>query len=121
MSLSRKIFAGVLIAGALGAGAVPANAVLSDCTSARMCMFNNANYGEMLGWRYDGGGVKSISWVNNDLMSSWSNKSSSYNGAWYKDSNGQGACFTMARNTNNWYVGNNYNDMASSWRTGQGC
>lgn len=51
MSVSKKIFAGLLVTGALGAGAVPASAALSDCPSYKMCLFKDADYGGLLGYR----------------------------------------------------------------------
>lgn len=121
MSVSKKIFAGLLVTGALGAGAVPASAALSDCPSYKMCLFKDADYGGLLGYRSGGNGLENISYVNNDEMSSWSNKSAVYTGAWYNDADGRGGCFQMNPRTNNRYVGYWFNDEASSWRQNYGC
>ena len=120
MSISRKLFAGVLIAGALGAGAAPATAALSECPSGKVCLFKDAYYGGLLGYRSGNQGTTNISYTNNDEMSSWSNKSG-YLGAWYSDANGGGSCYAMNSYTNNYYVGGWFNDKASSWRTNGGC
>lgn len=119
MSISRKLFAGVLIAGALGAGAAPASAALFECPSNKMCLFKDSNFNGLLGYRSGGQNTTNISYNNNDEMSSWSNKSG-YLGAWYEDANGRGNCYAMNSYTNNSYVGYWFNDEASSWRTNGG-
>lgn len=120
MSISRKLFAGVLIAGALGAGAAPASAALFECPSNKMCLFKDSNFNGLLGYRSGGQNTTNISYNNNDEMSSWSNKSG-YLGAWYEDADGRGNCYAMNSYTNNSYVGYWFNDKASSWRTNGGC
>lgn len=121
MSVSKKLFVGVLVASALGAGAVPATAALKDCPSTKVCLFKDSNYVGLLGYRSGGQSTMNISYVNNDEMSSWSNKNSVYTAAWFSDAGGKGGCYQMNPTTNNHYVGYWYNDRASSWRTDRGC
>lgn len=120
MSMSRKVFAGVLIAGALGAGAVPAAAALQDCPSSTECLFKHQNVEERQGYRYGGNPLESISAGNNDQVSSWSNQSTQV-GAWHSDADGRGGCYQMNKGTNSSYVGWSFNDKASSWRLHNGC
>ena len=120
MSLSKKLFAGVLLAGSLRAAAAPATAALSEVPTGMVGIFKDADYVGLLGYRGGGQGLKNLSTVANDEMSSWTNKIS-YTGAWYVHENAGGGCFQMNSWTNNRYVGFAYNDIMSSWRTNGGC
>lgn len=110
----------MLVTAALGAGAGSASAALSEVPRGYVGVFKNADYGGLLGYRSGGGGLRNMSPVANDEMSSWTNKTS-YAGAWYVHADGQGACYTMNSWTDNRYVGYWFNDQASSWRTNGAC
>lgn len=120
MSTSKKLFSGVLIAASLAAGASSASAALTEVPKGSVGIFKNADYHGLLGYRSGGGGLRNMSTVANDEMSSWANRSN-YAGAWYEHADGKGACYTMNSWTNNRYVGYWFNDLATSWRTNGAC
>lgn len=113
--------AAVLLAvGSLGAvGAAVANAAPSDCSSGRVCVYDNINYSTQLGWRAAGFALQDVSSGNNDKMSSWSNNSGT-NACWYTNANGGGIGLAMNQWTDNPDVGWPWNDTMSSWK-GSSC
>lgn len=114
--------AAVVVAGALAVTPVlSSQAALSDCPSARVCVFQSAGFsGALLGYRQAGVPLQDVSLPNNDRMSSWGNKTTT-NARWYQHAGGGGFCLTMAAGGTNSYVGDGYNDQMSSWATNRGC
>lgn len=107
---------------ALASISVPplASAYSSECGNNLVCLFDDANFGRLLGSRAPGIGLMNVSHYANDKTSSWINNTWT-DAAWYKDANGQGVCSTMTRKPLENYVGFWSNDRLSSWRTDHGC
>jgi len=109
-----------LAVGAISAaGITAAQAYPADCSSGRVCIYLNSNYGVQLGWRTGGFALQDVSSGNNDKMTSWSNHSV-YNACWYTDANGAGVGLQMNQYTSNANVGFPWNDQMSSWK-GSSC
>ncbi len=111
------ILLGVSSLAMVGVGA--AVAYPGDCTSNRVCVYDNADFNTQLGWRAPGFALTNVSSGNNDKMSSWAN-SSSGNACWYIDVGGAGGGIDMPKHSQNSYVGATLNDKMSSWK-GQSC
>lgn len=86
----------------------------------QVCIYDNINYGTLLGWRWIGFGAENVSTVNNDRMSSWENYSNG-TGRWYWDADQRGPCRTMWRRSENPWVRDYDNDKLTSWAGDGGC
>lgn len=119
-SLAVRMMTLTLVLGSLGlVGVSAANAAVASCSSGRVCVYDNINYGTQLGWRTGGFALQDVSSGNNDKMSSWSNNSG-LNACWYQNSNGGGWAFQMNQYTDNANVGTLWQDRMSSWK-GSSC
>ncbi|TDL45294.1 peptidase inhibitor family I36 protein [Microbacterium oleivorans] len=119
-SLAVRIAAIAVIIGGFGtAGVAAANAAPSSCSSGRVCVYHDTNYGYRMGWRAAGFALENVSSPNNDKMSSWSNNSVR-NACWYGNANGGGNQFPMLQYTDNPNVGLFWQDSMSSWK-GSNC
>jgi hypothetical protein len=121
---SSRRTAAVVVIGAAAVAAVgtaaPAFAGSSACPSDAVCIYDDTDYRQMLGYRTAVDGLRNISSTNNDKMSSWENKKYQ-DAAWYTDTNGQGDCLNMPSRRQLANVGFFDNDEASSWRTNAPC
>jgi hypothetical protein len=122
MKLKSKIGT-LVIAGIVGAGALlaaPAQAGSTLCPAKMNCIYQDLNYGGLLGYRGTNVPTFNLSAPSNDKMTSWENKMGN-NAAWYEDAGGSGLCHTMPKNSFNPNVPSNQNDKMSSWKTTGGC
>ena len=119
-TMSLLALAGTMMIGGLGAATAAQAASPTLCPASKVCLFQNVDYGALLGYRAGGGGLLNVSTASNDKTSSWSNKSKSTS-AWYFDANGKGTCRTMPAGQNNSWVGTQDNDNLTSWKTNGGC
>jgi hypothetical protein len=117
---------------AIGSGAIMAAAVavtpvfsaqasLSQCPSAKVCLWQNNNYsGDFLGWRSAGFPLENISAANDNRTSSTANKSTR-NARWYQLAGGDGFCVTMPAGGTEPDLPDSQNDKATSWAGTGGC
>ncbi|WP_407639827.1 peptidase inhibitor family I36 protein [Austwickia chelonae] len=122
----KRVAAAVAITlGATLGVAVPSFAAYNECPHRAVCFWNDVNFvngggGSGFSWRQPGGPLQNISWRNNDRLSSWANRSKTRAAA-YRDANGGGWCMNMAPEGKSGWVGEQWNDQVSSWRTNGGC
>ncbi len=122
MKLKSKV-AALAVAGVIGAGvllASPAQAGSTLCPASMNCIYQDLNFGGLLGYRGTNVPTFNLSAPSNDKMTSWENKMGNA-AAWYEDAGGAGLCHTMAKFTEVANVPSNQNDKMSSWKTTGGC
>lgn len=102
----------VAAVGFAGVGAAAAVTQPSDCSAGRVCVYNDQNFFNQLGWRSEGFATQNISSTNNDKMTSWANNTGT-RGCWWTDQNGGGTKRYLYANSNNAKV--DLNDTMSSW------
>ena len=122
MKFKSKI-AALAVAGAIGAGvflASPAQAGSNLCPAYMNCIYQDADYVSLLGYRGTGVALFNLSASANDKMTSWENKTGA-RAAWYDDTNGGGGCHNMGIGQQNPNVGSSQNDSMSSWKTTGSC
>lgn len=121
-SLAKAMMLSAAFAGGAIIAPVAANAALSDCNTARMCMWANNDFKFEIGDRSAGSStITNLSGDNNNEMDSWANKSSLYEGCMYGGANGTGDRQGMGVNSTDSNVGFANSDEVSSWRTRYGC
>ena len=123
MKLAKLAMIAAIGAGTVGAAvAVPGTAFAGSnlCGPNLVCIYDNANFGAMLGSLGPGYARRDISAGNNDKLSSWENKTGT-NAAWYEHGGGGGQCHNMLAYRESSYVGFWDNDEASSWQTNGSC
>lgn len=84
------------------------------CPSGNVCLYTNAYFSGLLGYR-SGGGTLTVSVTANDTMSSWENKGSQW-ASWTFDAGGAGRCVNMTPKSQASLVNSDENDKLSSWR-----
>lgn len=111
--VARVVAISVAVAavGFAGVGAASA-AMPGDCSSGRVCVYNDENYFNQLGWRAAGFATQNISSTTNDKMTSWANNTGT-RGCWWTDINGGGTRRFLYANSSNPKV--DLNDTMSSW------
>lgn len=93
----------------------------SLCASSRVCIYADKNFSGLLGTRLGGGGLVTVPVSDNDKMTSYENRSSTYNARWYTNAGGGGKCLNMTKGTQDNDVSWNDDNMLSSWATDHGC
>lgn len=122
MKFKSKI-AALAVACIVGAGlllASPAQAGSSLCPAYMNCLYQDANFVSLLGYRGADVTLFNLSTAANDKMTSWENKSWN-DAAYYENINGGGFCRSMLSGTENANVGAALNDKMSSWKTTGRC
>lgn len=124
----RSRLLGVLAATALVSAVVAppaqAKAPFTACNLSKiLCAFWDANYeGGIMFALSEGQGLYNVYDNKNDAMSSIVNTSYSYRGAWYRDGNGTGTCYTIgSRQYASYRFVDGKNDSMSSMRFNRGC
>lgn len=112
---SKSIVVGMAVAAMLSiAPAVPAHAGSNLCPSGNVCLYTDANFSGLLGYR-SSGGMLTVSVTANDKTSSWENKGSQW-ASWTFDAGGSGRCVNMTPKSEASQVASDENDQLSSWR-----
>ncbi|WP_299091081.1 peptidase inhibitor family I36 protein [uncultured Microbacterium sp.] len=101
----------VAAVGFVGVGVASA-AMPSDCSAGRVCVYNDENFFNQIGWRSEAFVTQNISSTNNDKMTSWANNTAT-RGCWWTGSNGSGTKRFLYANSTNAKV--DLNDTMSSW------
>jgi hypothetical protein len=122
MKHSRIAAAAVVVGGLLGVGlsTQAASAGSNLCPPSQVCLYATDDFQLLMGYRSGGGALQDISPGNNDILSSWENKSG-WNAAWYYGTGGTGGCRQMLIGTENRSLSNFDDNEASSWKTNEAC
>jgi hypothetical protein len=115
--------AGAVLATALAAP-MAANASLAQCTGSKMCVWGNNDFQWLLAAQDHGQGVIDVfndAAGENNAADSWQNRSNSYAGCLYNNSNGTGALLTMGKADKKANVSFTDSDKTSSMRTNGAC
>ncbi|MDP8562351.1 hypothetical protein [Cutibacterium acnes] len=83
-------------------------------------MYEDNNFVGLMGYRRAGLGIMNVSSKNNDIMSSYENKSGA-NARWYHDADGKGRCVTMLAYRSDNDINTWDDDELTSWATNGSC
>ncbi|WP_405058474.1 peptidase inhibitor family I36 protein [Kribbella sp. NBC_01505] len=99
-----------------------ATASLDECDNNNMCMWDNNNFGRLIGERGHGSStITNLGPSGDNKMDSWANRSAVYGGCMYTNANGGGDKQTMNATSSDDNVSPLNSDEVSSWRTRYGC
>lgn len=97
-----------------------ANAGSNLCPSKQVCIYEDNNFVGLMGYRRAGLGIMNVSGKNNDIMSSYENKSGT-NARWCHDADGKGRCVTMLAYRSDNDINTWDDDELTSWATNGSC
>lgn len=120
----RSMIIAAAFAGATLAAPVAAEASLSQCTGTKMCVWGNNGFSWLIAAQAHGQGVIDVfndANGENDEADSWANRSGTYNGCLYNNSNGTDGLLTMGKTSNDTNVSVFDSDRTSSMKTNGGC
>lgn len=120
----KTIFVAVAFAGAALAAPTAAHASLAQCSGTKMCVWGNNGFNWLIAAQDSGQGILDVfndAKGENDEADSWANRSGTYNGCLYNNSDGTGPLLTMGKVSNDTNVSVFDSDKTSSMRTNRGC
>ncbi len=123
MRIRSIAVAGAMLATALAAP-LTAHASIDQCLSNKMCVWGNNNFEWLIAAQLHGQGVMDVfndAAGENNQADSWQNRSNTYSGCLYDNSNGTSAILTMGKASSNGNVSFTDSDKTSSMRTNGGC
>lgn len=120
--IASLVLGGVIAAAGLGVApgvAMAGNSSLCNNVTWQ-CIYDHANFTGLLGHRIAGQGFASVPSNEDDLMSSWENRTST-NGRWFYDETQASTCRTLFKNSELYYVQEPDNDELDAWATNGSC